>query len=56
MLSMHMWVECIRLPFGRWAMMGTAVGRMFVAGADVVRKCLMAPELRMAHHLMCQHL
>jgi hypothetical protein len=38
MSSMHVWVECTRLPLGRWAMMGMAVGRMFVAGAEVVRK------------------
>jgi hypothetical protein len=33
-------------------MMGTAVGRMFVAGMEVVRKQLVAPELRMAHRLI----
>ncbi len=33
-------------------MMGTAVGNMFVAGALVVRKWLMAPESRLAHHLV----
>jgi hypothetical protein len=38
MSSVHVWVECTRLPLGRWEMMGTAVGRMFVAGAEVVRK------------------
>jgi hypothetical protein len=38
MLSVHVWVECTWLPLGRRAMMGTAVGRMFVAGAEVVRK------------------
>jgi hypothetical protein len=32
--------------------MGAAVGSMFVAGKLVVRKWLVAPELRMAHHLM----
>ena len=32
--------------------MGTAVGNMFVAGASVVRKWLVAPELRIAHRLM----
>jgi hypothetical protein len=32
--------------------MGTVVGSMFVAGALVVRKWLVAPESRMAHHLM----
>jgi hypothetical protein len=33
-------------------MMGTAVGNMFMASALVMRKWLVAPELRMAHHLM----
>jgi hypothetical protein len=33
-------------------MMGLVVGTMLVAGALVVRKWLVAPELRMAHHLM----
>ncbi len=32
--------------------MGTAVVSMFVAGASVMRKWLMAPESRMAHRLM----
>ena len=32
--------------------MGTTVGSMFVAGASVIRKWLVAPESRMAHHLM----
>jgi hypothetical protein len=38
-------------------MMGTAVGNMFVAGALVVRKWLVAPESWMAHRLMvwCRH-
>ncbi len=38
MSSMHLWVECTWLPMGRRAMMGTAVGRMFVAGAEIMRK------------------
>jgi hypothetical protein len=33
-------------------MRGTAAGRMLVAGTLVVRKWLVAPELRMAHCLM----
>ncbi len=33
-------------------MRGTAAGMMLVAGALVVRKWLVAPELRMAHCLM----
>ena len=32
--------------------MVTAVGSMFLAGAPVVRKWLVVPELRMAHCLM----
>jgi hypothetical protein len=32
--------------------MGTAVGRMFVAGASIVRKWLVALESRIAHCLM----
>ncbi len=50
MLSVHMWVESTWLPLG--AMMGTAVGRMFVAGAEVVRKWLNAPKTRMAYRLI----
>ena len=33
-------------------MRGTSAGTMLVAGASVVRKWLVAPELRMAHRLM----
>jgi hypothetical protein len=33
-------------------MRGTEAGMMLLAGASVVRKCLLAPELRMAHRLM----
>jgi hypothetical protein len=32
--------------------MGTVVGTVFVAGVWAVRKWLVAPESRMAHHLM----
>jgi hypothetical protein len=39
-------------PFGRRAMRGTAARIMFVAGASVVKKWLIAPESRMAHHFM----
>jgi hypothetical protein len=35
--------------------MGTAIGIMFVAGTSIVRKWLVAPELRMAHCLMFLH-
>ncbi len=33
-------------------MRGTSAGTMLVAGASVVRKWLVVPETRMAHHLM----
>jgi hypothetical protein len=33
-------------------MRGTSAGTMMMAGASVVRKWLVAPELRMAHCLM----
>ena len=33
-------------------MRGTAAGMMLVAGASVMRKWLIPPESRMAHHLM----
>jgi hypothetical protein len=52
MLMVHVCVECTRSPLGRRAMMGLVVGTMLVAGALVVRKWLVAPEPRMAHHLM----
>jgi hypothetical protein len=48
----HVWVECTLSPLERWAMRGTAAGRMLVAGASVVRKWLVVPESRMADHLM----
>jgi hypothetical protein len=52
MSRVNLCVERTRSPFGRRATMGMAVGNMFVAGASVVRKWLVAPESRMAHHLM----
>jgi hypothetical protein len=52
MLSMHVCVERTRSPFWRWATMGTVVGSMFVAGVLVIRKWLVALELRMAPRLM----
>jgi len=36
----------------RLTMRGTIAGTMFVASASVVRKWLVAPESRIAHHLM----
>ncbi len=45
-------VDCTLSPFGRRAMRGTATRTMFVAGPLVVKKWLVAPESRMAHHFM----
>ncbi len=39
-------------PLGRRATRSAAAGNMFLAGALVVRKRLIAPESRMAHCLM----
>ncbi len=52
MSRVHVCVERTRSPFRRQATMGTAVGNMFVAGALVVRKWLVALESRMDHRLM----
>ncbi len=49
---MQVCVDCTLPPFGMQAMRGTAARKMLVAGALVVRKWLVAPESRMAHHLM----
>jgi hypothetical protein len=45
-------VDCTLSPFGRWAMRGTAARTMFLAGTLVVKKWLVTPESRMAHHFM----
>jgi hypothetical protein len=45
-------VNCTLSPFGRQAMRGTAARTMFVAGALVVKKWLVALESRMAHCFM----
>jgi hypothetical protein len=45
-------VDCTLSPFGRRATRGTVAAQMFVAGALVVRKWLIAPESRIAHRLM----
>jgi hypothetical protein len=45
-------VNCTLSPFGRRVMRGTAARTMFVAGASVVKKWLIAPESRMAHRFM----
>jgi hypothetical protein len=43
---------CTLSPFGRQALRGTAASTILVAGALVVKKWLIAPESRMAHHFM----
>ncbi len=40
------------MAYDRGATMSTAVRNMFVSGVSIMRKWLVAPELRMAHHLM----
>jgi hypothetical protein len=45
-------VDCTLSPFGRRATRGTVAAQMFVAGALVVSKWLVAPESRIAHCLM----
>ncbi len=45
-------VDCTLSSVGRWALKGTAVKTMFVAGALVVKKWLVPPESRMAHCFM----
>jgi hypothetical protein len=52
MLRVHMCIEHTSSPFERWTMMGTAVGSIFLTGALVMRKWLVAPELGMAYCLM----
>jgi hypothetical protein len=45
-------VDCTISPFGRRATRGTVATQMFVAGALVVRKWLVAPVSRVVHCLM----
>ncbi len=52
MSRVNVCVECTRAPFGRRVTMGVVVGRISVAGASVVKKWLVAPELKMAHLFM----
>jgi hypothetical protein len=52
MLRVHVCEERTGTPFKRRATVGMAVGNMFVAGAWVMRKWLVAPESRRAHGLM----
>ncbi len=51
-LRVQVCVDGTLSPFCRWATRGTAATTMFVAGASVVKKWLVAPESRMAHHFM----
>ncbi len=51
-LRVQVCVDCTLSPLGRQAMRGTVARTMLVAGALVVRKWLISPELRMAHHLI----
>ncbi len=55
-LRVQVCVNCTLSPFGRRAMRGTAAGTIFVAGALVVMKWLVAPESRMAHCFMVEAL
>jgi hypothetical protein len=51
-LRVQVCVDCTLSPFGRRGMRGTAARTMFVTGASVVKKWLVAPESRMAHCFM----
>ncbi len=51
-LRVQVCVDCTLSLLGRQAMRGTVARTMLVAGALVVRKWLVAPKSRMAHHLM----
>jgi hypothetical protein len=51
-LRVQVCIDCTLSPFGRWATRGTVAAQMFVTGALVVRKWLVAPKLRIVHRLM----
>jgi hypothetical protein len=51
-LRVQVCVNCTLSPFGRQVMRGTAARTMFVAGALVIKKWLIAPESSMAHCFM----
>ncbi len=51
-LRVQVCIDCTLSPLGRRVMRGTEAGMMLLVGALVVRKWLVAPELRMAHCLM----
>jgi hypothetical protein len=50
--SVQVCVHCTLSPFGRRVMRGTVARAMFVAGALVIKKWLVALESRMAYHFM----
>jgi hypothetical protein len=51
-LRVQVCIDCTLPPVGRREMRGTVPRTMFVAGALVVKKSLVAPESRMAHCFM----
>ena len=51
-LRVQVYVDCTLSSFDRRVMRGLVARTMFVAGASVVKKRLIAPESRMAHHFM----
>ncbi len=51
-LRVQVCVDCTLSPFSRWATRGMMAAQMFVAGASMVRKWLVAPESRIAHCLI----
>ncbi len=51
-LRVQVCVHCTLSMLGRQAMRSTVARLMLVTGASVVRKWFIAPESRMAHHLM----
>ena len=48
----QVWVDCTCSLLGSQAMIGVDVGTLFVVGASLVRKWLVAPESRIAHSLI----
>jgi hypothetical protein len=52
MSRVQVYVDCTLSPLGRKAMRGTVARTMLMAGELLVRKWLVALELRMAHCLM----
>ena len=51
-MRVQVWVDCTLSPLGSRAMRGAVAGMVLVAGALVVRKWLVAPELWMAQLLI----